>query len=746
MFASNVCLVFLIWCQVLNLSAAANEETPADDVITLRSGTLLTGPSNRPADHSPVADWETEIKGAASSGQGTASGFQSHQKKLLEELKDYKFVFSHVVSGKEKRSVAKPPQSSYPNHISISVQLEGKDLTLDLSRNNLLLPRGFQVSHYDPNGTLVTEKETELYRCCYEGSVRKFPGSQVSASICSGLSALIVFVNRTYIIEHLEGDKHGRYLLYRPEDLPPGSSTCGVKNTSPEFTLTDHLQRSQRVKRDVLKEQRYIELVLVGDNAMYQNLGRNKDAVVKRLLNIANTMDLYYRPFNIRVALIGVEVWTRDQIAVDRSASITLHRFLKWRQTNLLPRMHNDNAQLITGITFSKGVAGLAIMSVMCSEQDSGGVNSDDRPSHLAASATVSHEMGHNLGMAHDTDSRQCNCPDQQGCIMEEALGFVLPTTFSRCSRQDLVNSVRYGGAVCLSNVPTLDKSFGGMECGNQYVERGEQCDCGKPAECSDPCCEPLTCKLKSGARCSSIGACCKNCQLLPEGTFCRPLSGECDLPEFCTGISSDCPQNMYLKDGHTCNNGTLYCSRGICQSVDKQCEEIWGANSRSAVDICYKVANDVGNEFGHCGKDQNGQYIKCLPQDILCGKIQCKGGGNYPMRGGQLNVLSTDVTIHGVTYNCRGTASDISDASTPDLVQQGTKCGDKKVCYDAKCVDASVFKVQECDNNCNKKGMCNNNDNCHCNDGWAPPYCNTKGSGGSIDELLIHPEKGYTV
>ncbi|XP_041039978.1 disintegrin and metalloproteinase domain-containing protein 12-like [Carcharodon carcharias] len=482
MFASNMCLVFLIWCQVLNLSAAANEETPADDVITLRNGTLSTAPSDRPADHSPGADWETEIKGAASDGQGSFSGFRSHQEKLLEELKDYKFVFPHVISGREKRSVAKPAQRNYPNHISISVQLEGKELTLDLRRNNLLLPRGFQVSHYDSNGTLVTEKETELYRCCYEGSVRKFPGSQVSATICSGLSALIVFVNRTYIIEHLEGDKLGRHVLYRPEDLPPASSNCGVKNTSPVLTLTEHLQRSQRVKRDVLKERRYVELVLVGDNTLYQNVGSNKDAVVKRLLNVANTVDLYYRPFNIRVALIGVEVWTRDQIAVDRSASITLHRFLKWRETNLLPRVHNDNSHLITGRTFSKGIAGLAIMTVMCSRQDSGGVNSDNRPSHLAASATVAHEMGHNLGMAHDTDSRHCNCPDQQGCIMEEALSFVLPTSFSSCSQQDLVNNLKRGVAVCLSNLPIVDKLIGGVECGNQYVERGEQCDCGKPA------------------------------------------------------------------------------------------------------------------------------------------------------------------------------------------------------------------------------------------------------------------------
>ncbi|XP_072353985.1 disintegrin and metalloproteinase domain-containing protein 12-like [Scyliorhinus torazame] len=187
-----------------------------------------------------------------------------------------------------------------------------------------------------------------MYRCSYEGSIRSFPGSQVSASICSGLSALIVFNNRSYIIEHLAGDKHGRHFLYRPEDLRPALKHCRVRNTPLEFSLTDHLLHSQRVKRNLQLEPRHLELVLVSDNRLYQHLASDRGAVVRRLINIANTMDLYYKPFNIRIALIGVEVWTADQIKVDNDAKETMNRFLEWRRVNLLPRMYNDNAHLIT--------------------------------------------------------------------------------------------------------------------------------------------------------------------------------------------------------------------------------------------------------------------------------------------------------------------------------------------------------------------------------------------------------------
>ncbi|XP_072353912.1 disintegrin and metalloproteinase domain-containing protein 12-like isoform X3 [Scyliorhinus torazame] len=731
MFASCVCWVFLIWCQVLNRSAAANEETAADDMNAVRNGTLLPVPSTRPIP--PLSTWGNKIKGVAPRVQDAASCYHSHQKTLLEELKDYKVVFPKVLSGKKKRSISTLPQSDHPEHISVSVEIGGEERVLDLSRNDVLLPRGFQVSHYDSNDTLVTEKETEPYRCSYEGSVRSFPGSQVSARTCPGLSALLSFNNQSYVLQYYGGDQYGFHLLFTPEDLPSERYNCAVNNIDNIFP--DHLQRSQRVKRDVLGEMRYLELVLVADNAMYQTSGNRKDAVVNRLLDVANAVDMFYRQFQIRISLVGVEVWTTDQVKVDTSASVTMTRFLNWRKNTLLPRLHNDNAHLAIGGFFKDGISGLATYGGICSVDQSGGVNTDSRSSYLGLAAILAHEIGHNLGMSHDTDSRNCNCPDKKaGCLMEEAIGFSLPSIFSSCSKQDLERSMLIGRGICLYNLPNLDNLVGGPVCGNLYVEKGEECDCGKPAECSDSCCEPASCTLKAAAKCSSLGACCENCEFLPAATPCRPSRGECDLPEFCRGDSSDCPENVYVKDGHTCGNGNLYCSDGTCQSAEKQCQDIWGEGATTAEDICYSVTNRAGNEYGNCGKDENDNYIKCLIQNIGCGKIQCKGGNTTPLQGGNLNILTTTLTVAGVKYVCRGTVSTLPDSNSPDLVQQGTKCGDNKACVDTKCQDVAVFNVQNCDQACNNKGVCNSKDHCHCQDGWSPPYCAVAGGGGSID------------
>ena len=56
-----------------------------------------------------------------------------------------------------------------------------------------------------------------------------------------------------------------------------------------------------------------------------------------------------YRPLNIYVALVGVEVWVdKDKIDIVKDADKTMNNFLDYRRTNISPKYRNDNAQLIT--------------------------------------------------------------------------------------------------------------------------------------------------------------------------------------------------------------------------------------------------------------------------------------------------------------------------------------------------------------------------------------------------------------
>lgn len=57
-------------------------------------------------------------------------------------------------------------------------------------------------------------------------------------------------------------------------------------------------------------------------------------------------------------------------------------------------------------------------------------------------------------------------------------------------------------------------------------------------------------------------------------------------------------------------------------------------------------------------------------------------------------------------------------------------------MCVNQKCiaVDDLRAQIKACPFDCNGNGVCNNKGNCHCKTGYAPPYCDHPGPGGSDD------------
>uniref|UniRef100_A0A8C2E8F4 ADAM metallopeptidase domain 12 n=1 Tax=Cyprinus carpio TaxID=7962 RepID=A0A8C2E8F4_CYPCA len=533
--------------------------------------------------------------------------------------------------------------------------------------------------------------------CYYHGEVQGYTHSDVSLSTCSGIS-------------HLSNSK-----------------------------ITDMLFSIRQHKRDVQKTTKYVELIIVADNREFQKQGKDVEKVKQRLAEIANYVDKFYRVLNIRVALVGLEVWSdADKCAVTQDPFTTLHEFLDWRKLKLLPQQPHDNAQLISGVYFQGTTIGMAPIMSMCTAEQSGGIVVDHSDNPLGAAVTLAHELGHNFGMNHDTPERGCGCRmtvDRGGCIMTPSTGYPFPTVFSTCSKKDLVASLEKGVGMCLYNTPEVKLLYGGQKCGNGYIEEGEECDCGELEECMNPCCNATTCTLKGDAVCAH-GQCCEDCQLKPAGTPCRESSNSCDLPEFCTGTNPHCPANVYLHDGHACHNMDGYCYNGICQTHEQQCITLWGPGAKPAPGICFERVNSAGDPYGNCGKDSKGSFAKCQARDARCGKIQCQGGANRPVIG--TNAVSIDTNIplqEGGRILCRGTHVYLGDdMPDPGLVLAGTKCAEGMICLNRQCQNVSVFGVHKCSGKCNGRGECNNKKNCHCEAHWAPPFCDRAGFGGSVD------------
>ena len=74
-------------------------------------------------------------------------------------------------------------------------------------------------------------------------------------------------------------------------------------------------------------------------------------------------------------------------------------------------------------------------------------------------------------------------------------------------------------------------------------------------------------------------------------------------------------------------------------------------------------------------------------------------------------------------------------DVEDPTIVGDGIKCANQSVCVAHKCRRlSSLSDSKRCTSPCHNGGVCNNNGNCHCPPGWACPFCELRGMGGSID------------
>nr|P86802.1 RecName: Full=Snake venom metalloproteinase HF-1; Short=BmHF-1; Short=SVMP [Bothrops marajoensis] len=172
--------------------------------------------------------------------------------------------------------------------------------------------------------------------------------------------------------------------------------------------------------------QRYIQLVVVADHGMFMKYNGDLAAIRKRVHELVNNINGFYRSLNIDVSLTDLEIWSdQDFITVVQSSSAknTLNSFGEWREADLLRRKSHDHAQLLTAIDLDDDTVGLAYTSSMCNPRKSvawGQDHSEEPINLLDVGVTMAHELGHNLGMNHD-EEKKCHCGASL-CIMSPSI------------------------------------------------------------------------------------------------------------------------------------------------------------------------------------------------------------------------------------------------------------------------------------------------------------------------------------
>ncbi|XP_015274517.1 PREDICTED: disintegrin and metalloproteinase domain-containing protein 9-like, partial [Gekko japonicus] len=383
-----------------------------------------------------------------------------------------------------------------------------------------------------------------------------------------------------------------------------------------------------------------------------------------------------YEEIGLHLILIGMEMWTeRDFSTVSQNKlAKTLERFYNYAIFELQRHVHFDHAAIYTRLG-EEGSFGKSWGERLCLSHHVSVSAVKASPSTTRSGVSAAHELGHSLGFLHDDvlggdmTGCDCNCVSKPGrCIMYS--GVVECHRLSNCSRKAYYELLRKPGKSCLRNLPK--EAVVKKECGNSVVEGDEECDCGLV-------------------------------QLAEEGTLCREAATDCDLPEYCTGASADCPLDVHKQDGERCGAGDT-CFMGQCSDLSQHCREIFGKGAKRAPWSCFKKVNTQGDRTGNCGTGRPG-YKKCEEEHAVCGRIQCTNIKRVPVLPTRQAVLQTpvgNIWCWGVEFHEGLGVYDVG--VTPD----GSSCGAGKVC--------------------------NSKQNCHCANGWAPPFCEGKGYGGSVD------------
>ncbi|XP_051021373.1 disintegrin and metalloproteinase domain-containing protein 30 [Acomys russatus] len=612
------------------------------------------------------------------------------------------------------------------NTLSYLLQIEGKEHIIRLQPKKLLLPRHLPVFSFSQEGSRLEDYPYIPKECNYVGYVDGSQDSESTLSTCmGGLRGILSIDSRYYQIEPLLASSTFEHVVYLLSEDDLSNQTCGRvdEEAGGQTTQEEEMPRISSFHQSYM-HQKYLELFMIFDAQRVYLLNGNLSMVTNDAILLTAIIDTYFQDVRVRIHLNLVEAWTthnRIRVHYDE-LSEALGQFILYKAGTLDSKYHFDWVHLyiakryIDALAWSWGrVCGVF----------SGSASTFLNKNVLGPATWTAHELGHSVGMLHDDEF--CQCRGRKNCIMGTGR-----TGFSNCSYNYFVSSVYHTTSRCLANLP--GQVYMVKRCGNKIVEDKEECDCGSKEDCQkDLCCGP-DCKWREGVNCST-GLCCHKCNFLPSGHLCRQEENECDLAEYCDGLSGFCPEDTYKQDGTPCKYKGV-CFRKGCRSRYMQCQAIFGPSAREAPQQCYDAVNMVGDQYGHCGIINFTRFQRCSRSSTICGRLQCINVKTIPNLPDHTIILSTYLKADNLMCWGTGYHGDMITNGVHDIgmVTDGTHCGPNRVCVNSTCIDSTILNFDCLPDKCNNRGFCNNKKNCHCMYGWQPPFCEEVGFGGSID------------
>ncbi|WAR63781.1 hypothetical protein PtB15_17B382 [Puccinia triticina] len=346
----------------------------------------------------------------------------------------------------------------------------------------------------------------------------------------------------------------------------------------------------------------------VAADCTYVSKYKTQDAARMAILNNVNSVSaIYQRTFNISIGVVELNVQSPECPATPKAdamwnvgcpgsgtGGLDLNRrlsvFSDWRGK----KGGGDGAGLWHLLTdcSSGSEVGVAWLGQLCEVQSqSSNTGQVTSGTGVTAATTnewqvMAHEIGHNFGAIHDCasgcDLSDTCCPQSRtscnsnGNFLMSPVATKNTTNFSPCSIGNICTTLHSTVNTSCLVTPGQRTVISLQQCGNGIVEPGEDCDPGQSTTSS--CCDPRTCKFRTGAVCDPLnGPCCQSdCQFASPQQVCRPsANAECDEEERCSGKDVHCPDDKFAENGKGCGPSGmgLKCAAGMCTSRDEQCK-----------------------------------------------------------------------------------------------------------------------------------------------------------------------------
>ncbi|XP_026741439.1 A disintegrin and metalloproteinase with thrombospondin motifs 12 [Trichoplusia ni] len=445
---------------------------------------------------------------------------------------------------------------------------------------------------------------------------------------------------------------------------------------------------SKRTTRSVSKP-RHVEVLLVADHSMTDF--HNQSNLETYLLTIMNMVSsLYMNPSignYIKVVVVKIilveEIEAAPDLEVSTDADGTLASFCRWQHQrnpdNDDNPHHHDVAILVTRQDICSqhdapcSTLGVAHVAGMCKPDRSCSVNEDNG---IMLAHTITHELGHNFGLYHDTE--KIGCHRREGSTLHIMTPIfesdTVQVAWSRCSKRDVTNFLDAGLGECLSDRPSQEPLYvypevpagvtfdAASQCHLQFG--AEAVVCAKPPEL----CEHLWCQVnytcKTMLRPAAPGTTCG------PNMWCQNQTCVARTPSPVPRDGGWGPWSEWSECSRTCGAGVSTQSRE-CNNPEPHNNGNYCIGDRSRYKICNIdpcPINEPSFREVQCSKHNNmtyrnetiSEWIPYFDQDKPC-ELQCvsRDGSDVEMLGGfvadgtpcRQSVGARDMCIAGVCY-----------------------------------------------------------------------------------------------